>query len=228
VTTLVLVGHGTRDPRGTATVGRVAGQVRRLLPGVTVRTAFFDCAQPTLSQALERTPRGRTVVVPLLLSTGVHVRVDIPRVVATHRPDALVVPHLGPDRRVVRALGDRLAEAGAPRAGPVVLAAAGSSDPAGTAEVETAAALLEARLCRPVGAAFVSAAHPRVSEAIELVRVNRGPPVAVASYLLARGQFHQEVVAAAAGCAVSPPLGPHPSVIDLVLARYREAGESPA
>ena len=49
-------------------------------------------------------------------------------------------------------------------------------------------------------------------------------PVQVASYLLAEGRFHDRLLAAAAGLAsVAAPIGSHPDLVRLVLARYESA-----
>jgi sirohydrochlorin ferrochelatase len=58
-----------------------------------------------------------------------------------------------------------------------------------------------------------------------------GRRVAVASYLLAEGFFYDSAVRDAAlagdGVPVTPPLGAHPAVVDLVVARYLEAAGRP-
>jgi sirohydrochlorin ferrochelatase len=49
-------------------------------------------------------------------------------------------------------------------------------------------------------------------------------PVEVATYLLAEGQFVDNLRAAASGVAtVADPIGAHPALVSLVLARYDEA-----
>ncbi|MGE5764530.1 MAG: sirohydrochlorin chelatase, partial [Mycobacterium leprae] len=78
---LVAAAHGTRDPRGRAVVGRLCERVRAARPDLEVRTAWVDVGVPSLAEVLAQvsTP---SVVVPLLLSTGYHVRVDLPRAAA--------------------------------------------------------------------------------------------------------------------------------------------------
>ena len=68
-------------------------------------------------------------MVPLLLSVGYHVKVDIARAVKS-RPETRAAAPLGPDPRLAALLDQRLREAGVTDNDAVVLAAAGSSDPA--------------------------------------------------------------------------------------------------
>jgi len=104
------------------------------------------------------------VVVPLLLSTGYHIAVDI-RAAATAAGARMAAP-LGPDRRLATALADQLGAAGVPAGTPVVLAAAGSSDPKAIADVEKQAALLAEVQDADVLAAYASAGTPTVAEAV--------------------------------------------------------------
>ncbi len=186
------------------------------------------------------------VVVPLLLSSGHHDRVDIPAAVRAVRPDARRARVLGPDELLAVALADRLAEAGWRAGDAVVLAGAGSSDPGAVASVHEQAELLTAELTRRaagaggpgeqsgpertgaaaapvrVTAAFGSAAQPAVSTAVAAARTAGAARVAVAPYLLAPGFFATRLREAGADL-VAAPLGAHPAVVELILRRYAEA-----
>ena len=87
------------------------------------------------------------MIVPLLLSTGYHLTTDLAG--AARATGARLADPLGPDPLLVTALAGRLAEAGVPDGTPVVLAAAGSSDPAAEADAAEQAGLLAERLGRP-------------------------------------------------------------------------------
>lgn len=180
----------------------------------------MELVEPDLPTALAALPPGRrVVVVPLLLSPGYHHRVDIPEAIRSTRPDAAQAAVLGPDPLLAVALADRLAEAGRRPGDAVVLAAAGSSDPAAVAAVHAQAALLAAELDAPVTAAFGSMAAPDVRGAIAAARPGR---VAIAPYLLAPG-FFAERLAEAGADVVAEPLGAHPAVVALAIRRYDEA-----
>jgi sirohydrochlorin ferrochelatase len=216
---LLAVAHGSRDPAATDVVRALASQVRRLAPVLDVRVAFLGHAEPSLPAELDAAG-ANTVVVPLLLSSGYHLSSDISG--AASSAGARVAGPLGPDELLLTALTARLAEAGVPDGTPVVLAAAGSSDPAAAADVRQQAELLAGRLGVPVSAAFASAAPPTVREAVADLRALTGGPVAVASYLLAPGQFQDQLAASGADW-VTAPLGGHPALAGLVIERYRKA-----
>jgi sirohydrochlorin ferrochelatase len=205
---LVLVGHGSADPQFAETAQAVAARVRSLRPGLEVAVGYLEHGPP-----LESALAPGCVVVPLLLSSGFHVRVDLP----AQAPGATVSRAVGPDARLTAALVDRLREAGYDGTAPVVLAAAGSADERSLDDVRTAAAMLAEALGSPVEAAFVSAGSPRLADL---------SPVAVASYLLAPGAF-QDAVQGCGAQVVGAPIGDHPAVADVVLARYDEAAQVP-
>jgi sirohydrochlorin ferrochelatase len=199
---------------------RVIDAVRTSRPTLEVRPAWVELVEPDVPTALAAVPPGRrVVVVPLLLSSGYHDRVDIPAAIAAARPDALQAAVLGPDPLLAGALADRLAEAGRQPADAVVLAAAGSSEPDAVAAVHAQAELLAAVLEAPVTAAFGSTAAPDVRTAVAAARPGR---VAIAPYLLAPGFFADRLGDAGAD-VVAAPLGPHPAVVTLILRRYDES-----
>lgn len=216
---LLAVAHGSRDPAAAEVVRGLARQVRRLAPVLDVRVAFLDHAEPSLPAEL--TAAGaNTVIVPLLLSSGYHLAADFGGVADV--AGARLAEPLGPDELLLIALTARLAEAGVPDGTPVVLAAAGSSDPLAAADVRQQADLLAERLGVPVVAAFATAAEPSVPAAVADLRERTGKPVAVASYLLAPGRFADQLAHSGADW-VTAPLGGHPALAGLVIERYRRA-----
>jgi sirohydrochlorin ferrochelatase len=255
LTPLIAVAHGSRDPRAAATVTALLSVVRaraarRGLDGLDVRAAFLDHCAPSLPQVLgsmsweaDGAPRtrGLAVVVPLLLTAAYHSKADIPAqlaAVAAARPGLGVVRAgtLGPHPLLLAAMERRLHEAcvavddaRARAATGVVLAAAGSSDPAANATIaELAARWARERGWRAVVPAYASAAGPRPGAAVRALRAGGAGRVVVATYLLAPGYFADKVseAALAAGAdAVSGTLGAAPEVADVVLDRYRAAAE---
>jgi sirohydrochlorin ferrochelatase len=220
---LLAVAHGSRDPSAQACIGALASHVRRAAGGATVRTAFVQHANPSLGTALAgvaaEADAGPVTIVPLLLSSGYHLSTDIAGAAAA--AGVAVAGPLGPDPRLVPVLAGRLEEAGVPAGTPVVLAAAGSSDPRAAVDTGRQASLLAAHLAVPVVPAFVTAARPTVEEAVAALARRTGRPVAVATYLLAPGIFHDRLRRAGAAW-VSAPLGAHPALARLVAARFGE------
>jgi sirohydrochlorin ferrochelatase len=219
---LLAVAHGSRNPAAADVVRKVGRQIARLAPVLDVRVAFLGHASPSLPEQLAAAGQG-TVIVPLLLSSGYHLSADI--AAAAHTSGARVAAPLGPDQLLLTALTARLTEAGVPDGTPLVLAAAGSSDPAAMTDVGQQADLLAAHLDVPVRAAYLSAAQPAVADAVRQLRGPTGRPVAIASYLVAPGRFQDEL----AGCGadwVTAPLGGHPALAGVVIDRYRTAARS--
>jgi sirohydrochlorin ferrochelatase len=218
---LLAVAHGTRDAAGMAEIAALLARVQALRPGLRAVLGCVDVARPSLAGALAGL-RGPVAVVPLLLGTGYHVRVDLPRALAAA---PWVAPRrarvLGPDPLLAEALAGRLGESGGGW-DAVVLAAAGSTDPAAHAEAAAMAGLLAARLGVPVVAAALCGGQPRPAEAVAALRAGGHRRVAVARYLMAPGHFAR-LAAAAGGSVTSAPLGAHEAVARLVLRRYDEA-----
>jgi sirohydrochlorin ferrochelatase len=216
---LIACSHGTRDPAGRRAFDHLRSAVAAGRPGLGVVGAYVDVQQPELSEVLSG--GAAAVVVPVLLSSGYHVHVDVAAAIAAAGPQVRMAAALGPDPALVDVLVERLEAAEVSRDHAVVLAAAGSSDRRAVADVEHTASDLAARLGRPVVPAYASAAEPRVDEALARLRSN-GRRVAVASYLLAPGFFYDQLRDAGAD-VITPPLLPHPAIAALVLRRYDEA-----
>lgn len=217
---LVLVAHGSRDEAAHACIGELAAAVGAALPGVPVRVGYVDVRAPTVADAVAGLDAA--VVVPAFLATGYHVRTDLPAQLAAcgAAPDRFpVTPAVGPDPLLARAARARLAEAGWRLGHAVVLAAAGSSDPAALAEVQVAGRMLAAEVGRRVHVGYAATAVPRVDAAVAALRAAGERRIAVASWLLAPGIFHTRLAEAGAD-VVAAPLGAHPDVVAAVVARY--------
>ncbi len=220
MTTLVLAAHGARNPEWEAVMDSLTERVRRARPGQRVELGFLEISSPLLADVLAGA-RGPVVVVPLLLAGGYHAHIDLPTVVARARPDAFVAGQLGPHPLLTSILARRLAAAGLHARDAVILGAAGSSDPAAIEDVRAAARLLSVRLSRPVTAAFASAGSPTIGEALGRLREGLAHRVAIASYLLAPGFFHNRLAESGAD-VVSDPLGVDDDLAALVWTRFDE------
>jgi sirohydrochlorin ferrochelatase len=223
---LVACAHGTRNPTGRRLIAELALAARALRPGLTTVAAFVDVQPPTVVDVVAGlSADGRpAVVVPLLLSGGYHVHVDIAGAVAGAQ-HAVAARPLGPDPRLVEVLHDRLLQTGADPGDPrtaVVVAAAGSSDPRSVADVENTADLLQRTWAGPVATGYGSAASPTVPEAVLTARRGGAARVVVASYLLAPGHFHDKLGGAGAD-AVTAPLLPDERIAAVLLDRYDAA-----
>jgi sirohydrochlorin ferrochelatase len=226
---VVLVAHGSRDPRAAEHTEALARAVAAAHPEWAVHASYLDHAGPRPLDVLSRLVSAghrRAVLVPLLLTAAYHGKVDVPAVVREARDtglriDVALAQVLGPvSPLLVDGLIRRLPTTDLDA---VVLAAAGTRDAAARTTVEDAAAALGARLGLPCTVAYASAAPPTAAEAVAALGV---PRVGVASYFLAPGLLYDNAMASArsAGAvAVAPPLGDAPELVDLVAARVAAA-----
>ncbi len=232
---MLLVAHGSRDPRAADATTALARAVSAARPGTPVLASWLDHTEPGPTQALRGLAAAghpRAVLVPLLLTAAYHRRVDIPAAVTAARESGppirvRITDVLGPvgatvDPALLDGLRRRLAEAEAGRFDALVLAAAGTRDPGARASVGRVAEALGAALGTPTRVSYASAAPPAVGAAVARLRARGARRVAVAAYFLAPGLFHDAVTAAAreAGAvAVAAPLTDAPELVDLVLRR---------
>jgi Uncharacterized conserved protein len=211
--------------------------VRAHAPGLDVRVAFLDLSEPLLTDVLhELHAEGHrdAVVVPLLLGSAFHARVDIPELVAdvTGRLPLLrisVSTVLGPDALLESAALARLAETGAaadPALGVVLTGVGSAHAPANAAVARLAARWHAAGDFAAVTHAFATTG-PDVATAIARLRARGARRFAVAPWFLAPGLLLDRVEVLAQQTApdvvVAEPLGAHPLIAQLVLRRYAEA-----
>lgn len=227
---LVAASHGTSHPDGQRAVAALVRAVAASAPAVVVREAFVDVQQPDVPHTLgELEPGVDAVVVPLLLSAGYHVRVDLAREARESRDRRVTIAAaLGPDPRIARLLARRLGEAGLAPDDTVVLAAAGSTDSNAVDDCRVAADQLAQLLDRPVTVGFISAASPRLADAVDDAR--RGSAsgrIVLASYLLAPGYFAELASSAGADVVTAPLLRADDAVpgelVDVILDRFSAA-----
>ena len=219
---LITVAHGTRDHSGNSVAEALTRAAGAAL-GVPALTTYVELSSPLIADEMRQLV-GPAVVVPLLLSTGFHVRHDVPEAVAGSSERVCLTGQLGPDLALAQVLRARLIQAGAELSDPVVLVAAGSRDPAGTADLEQAAILLREVWRGSVRLATLTGPGSNLAEAV--TRAQAEGRVAVAPYLLAPGYFavraRRESLAAGAG-TVADVIGCHRLVVDLIMRRYAHA-----
>ncbi|MCF3961319.1 sirohydrochlorin chelatase [Streptomyces fuscigenes] len=241
---LLVIAHGSRDPRHAATVQALAERVRSLRPELRVETGFLDFNAPSVPRLLdrlalearERGVRRQVVALPLLLTRAFHAKSDIPAVLgeAAARHPLLRIRQaavLGPSPLLLRALDRRLGEAGLTQADRpstgVVLASAGSTDPEASAVIADIAREWRGTGWCAVRPAFASASLPRTEDVVRQLRSEGAERVAVAPYVIAPGRLPDRIVAGAAGADVlADVLGPAPEVAGLLLERYEECARS--
>jgi sirohydrochlorin ferrochelatase len=229
---VVLVAHGSGDPRAAASTEALARAVAGAHPRWEVHASYLDHAGPRPLDVLAGlSARGyrRAVLVPLLLTAAYHGKVDVPAVATAARDAGLpitvtITDVLGPaSPLLVAGLVRRLPDADLDA---VVLAAAGTRDSAARATVEDAAAQLGARLGVPAAVAYASAAPPTAAVAVSALRAAGAQRVGVAAYFLAPGRLYDAAMnsARSAGAVTfAPPLGDAAELVRLIGLRVAEA-----
>ncbi|MFF0711372.1 sirohydrochlorin chelatase [Streptomyces bauhiniae] len=230
---LLIVAHGSRDPRHAATVHALVARVRSMRPDLRVVTGFLDFNVPSVGGVLKSLAADgvrEVVAQPLLLTRAFHAKADIPAVLR-EAPRGMRVRQaevLGPSPLLVSALERRLYEAGLDPADKsstgVVLASAGSSDAEAIAVIADIAREWWRTGWCAVRPAFASARLPRTEDAVRELRAQGCQRIAVAPYVLAPGFLPDRIARGAADADVlADVLGPAPEVARVLLDRYTEA-----
>ncbi|MFI5754866.1 sirohydrochlorin chelatase [Streptomyces sp. NPDC051569] len=235
---LLVIAHGSRDPRHAATVHALAERVRSRRPGLRVETGFLDFNAPSVPQLLDRLALDGVrdvVALPLLLTRAFHAKSDIPAVLreASARHPLTRVRQaevLGPSPLLTGALERRLYEAGLSpgdrTSTGVVLASAGSSDPEAIAAITAIARRWQRSGWHTVRPAFASASLPRTEDAVRELRAAGVRRIAVSPYVIAPGRLPDRIAAGAheSGADIlADVLGPAPELARLLLRRYDRA-----
>ncbi len=189
-----LISHGTSSPTGQVLIEVLAAEVATDLRirGLAdeVMLGHVDVQKPDVDEVIARLPADRPVIlVPLLLSPGYHVHVDLAEAVgraAESGRDVRRTPTLGPDPRLAEILADRLPPLRDDD--EVILAAAGSSDERANESCREMGRLLAAGLERPVEVGFLAGGGVPLKDLVEQSRSGGARPV-LANYLLAPGFF---------------------------------------
>ncbi|MGW3959370.1 sirohydrochlorin chelatase [Amycolatopsis sp. NPDC005003] len=232
---LVAVAHGSRDPRSAATVRALVDVVRAQAPGVAVYESFLDLSSPLVTdvlQSLYADGHRSAVVVPLLLGSAFHARVDLPALIDSVTASCpgfrvQVSDVLGADPALEAVALDRLASAPHRGGAGVIVSAVGSSNASANAVVASLAARWEQRLGVPVSEAFASATQPDIPTAAAALRARGVRHLVVASWFLAPGLLPDRIARLAREADpkafIAEPLADDPRVADVVVGRYASA-----
>ena len=145
-TTILLVGHGSREDAGNQEIRDFVDQWRARQPAWRIEVCFIEFAAPSLHDGLLAAAQSsrRVLVLPLILNAAGHAKMEIPEAIEHAREHApgvefLYGPHLSACDPILAILKRRLRQAMAsldmpdPTTTGVVLLGRGSSDRSGTA-----------------------------------------------------------------------------------------------
>jgi sirohydrochlorin cobaltochelatase len=241
---LLVVGHGSRDPRGAREFHDLIGLVRRRNPSLAVEGGFIELSRPPISECVDRLAEEGTrhvAAVPLMLLAAGHAKDDIPATLVREK-----INHPEMTFRYGRALGIRpeLLELMDERISAVVperekaettvlVVGRGSSDPDANSDLAKVARLFyEGRPYPAVESAYISMTPPDVAAALERCRKLGAKRVVVFSYFLFTGVLEERIREQAEAFArdnsgvevrYAGYFGPDRRVADLLVERYTEA-----
>jgi sirohydrochlorin cobaltochelatase len=246
-TGVMLCGHGSRNKLAIGEFAVLAERLREKLPGVPVEHGYLEFADPVISQGLDRLrARGvaRVLAVPGMLFAAGHAKNDIPSVLnayAAAHPglDITYGRELGVDLKMLRAAGDRIAEAitSSPRQIAnyetlLLVVGRGASDPDANANVAKVMRMLWEGMGFGWGAvAYSGVTFPLVAPALEHAVRLGFKRIIVFPYFLFTGVLVKRIYAAAEEARArhpaieildAPYLNDHPLVLETFLDRLRE------
>ena len=241
---LLVVGHGSRDPRGAEEFHELVRLVRERSGGLPVEGGFIELSKPPISECVNKLVEGKATrisAVPLMLLAAGHAKDDIP---ATLVREGLSHPEvdfgygraLGIRPELLELMDERISAVipeGEKEEWAVLVVGRGSSDPDANSDLFKASRLFqEGRPYEMVETAFVSMTPPKVREGLERLKKLGAKKVAVFSYFLFTGVLEERIREQSEEFAGENPgvdvryagyFGAEGRVADLVLERYREA-----
>ena len=180
-TTLLLVGHGSRNRDGNKEILHFAAQWRERHPDWRIEVCFIEHAEVLLDDGLDRAAKNsrQVVVIPFILNAAGHVKMELPAALEAARLrhpgiDFAVTRHLGMGREIFAVLQgqlDRLMKMLAmpdPQTTGVILLGRGSSDAGANGELAKMVRwVFEANDHELVDLAFTSITWPRLETVIQ-------------------------------------------------------------
>ena len=243
---LLIVGHGSRDPRGAREFHDLVGLVGRRNPSLTVEGGFIELSRPPISECVDRLAEGgaqSVAAVPLMLLAAGHAKDDIPATLVREK-----MHHPGMSFSYGRALGIRpellelmdmrissVVPMGEKQETAVLIVGRGSSDPDANSDLSKIARLFyEGRPYPVVESAYVSMTPPDVAKGLDRCLKLGADHVVVFSYFLFTGVLEDRIRRQGEAFARANPgvevryagyFGPDELVANLVVERYTEAVE---
>lgn len=244
---IMVCGHGSRDTQAVEEFAAVARGIRARMPQYPVESGFLEFARPVIREGLDALrARGikRILAVPGMLFAAGHAKNDIPSVLNTWgaaHPDVVVHygRELGIDLKMMRAAGDRVAEALAAAGDKVprhetllMVVGRGASDPDANSNVAKVTRMLwEGMGFGWAETAYSGVTFPLVEPGLEHAVKLGFRRIVVFPYFLFTGRLvkriyeHTDIVAArhpGVEFVKAPYLNDHPLVLDAFVDRVGE------
>jgi sirohydrochlorin cobaltochelatase len=243
---LLVVGHGSRDPRGAREFHELLDLMRGRNPNLPIEGGFIELSRPPISECVARLAQGgarNIAAVPLMLLAAGHAKDDIPATLVREKmshPDMSFAygRALGIRPELLELMEERISavvsEEGKEETA-VLVVGRGSSDPDANSDLSKIARLFyEGRPYPVVEGAYVSMTPPNVAAGLDRCRRLGANRVVVFSYFLFTGVLEERICEQSEAFAAENPdlevryagyFGPDERVADLLMERYAEAVE---
>ncbi|WP_127529390.1 sirohydrochlorin chelatase [Paenibacillus kobensis] len=253
--TILLVGHGSRDPEGNEELLRFADTVRAIAPGYVIETCFLEFAKPSIDQGIAKCVEqgaSRVVLVPIILFAAGHAKIHIPDAIDHAKRK---YPHvqfaygrpIGVHQKVINILKTRLTETGyladslSGERDPdtaVLILGRGSSDVDANSDFYKMARLFWEQVpVKWTESCFIGVTEPSLEEGLERCLLLGAKKIYVLPYFLFTGILIKRIEQMVEQFADAHPdrsivladyFGFHPELAELLLDRVAEAFEGRA
>lgn len=180
-TTILLVGHGSRNQAGNLEIEQFHEQWQARNLDWRIELCFIELAEILLPEGLQRAAQDsdKVIVVPLIISAAGHVKVEIPEYIEEARHqfpnvEFVYAPHLGSNETMLEILQKQLKSAlktlsmPDPKTTGVILLGRGSSDKVANGELAKLARwLFEETEHELVEIAFTGVTYPRLETVVQ-------------------------------------------------------------
>jgi sirohydrochlorin ferrochelatase len=224
---VVLLAHGSPDPRSSAAVEDLAERFEAFLDGPTVRVAYLNHNWPTLTAAVGRERDAGSlhdvVVLPLLLSNASHALRDVPAAVADAERDSRISITVGETVGMELALAVALDSQAAPGS-PIVLAWAGGRSTQAQSATQSLVARWREATGREIVAAPASESGEFLRAAVEELQILTGLAPTLAIFTMFPGVLADQVLAVAQslGLTATTPLYNHAALVEILALRLSQ------
>lgn len=224
---VVLLAHGSPDPRSSAAVEDLAQRLEVFLDGPTVTVAYLNHNWPTLTAAVGRERDAGSlhdvVVLPLLLSNASHALRDVPAAVADAERDSRISITIGETVGMELALALSLDSQVAPGS-PIVLAWAGGRSLQAQSATQSLVEGWQEATGRHIVAAAASESGEFLHAAVEELQLRTGLVPTLAIFTLFPGVLADQVLAVAQslGLPATTPLHDQRALVEILALRLSQ------
>ncbi|PEL11294.1 sirohydrochlorin chelatase [Bacillus sp. AFS017336] len=200
---ILYVCHGSRVKSAVHSAIQFVKKVQKQIDCKVQEISFIELAEPSISVGLENCLRKgakSVTVLPVLLLSANHAKVDIPLEIAKFQevyPDITIniAEPIGIHQNMIELIKKRINEKAKNLIKPtkIMLVGRGSSDPLTIKDFNSIVKLLEVNLNHPVLPAFMAVSKPTIHEAWNQLMNEKNNQVIIVPYLFFSGTLMNEI-----------------------------------